>query len=208
MNMIVVVVGYRTYPDGNVNDQVDDVESALNTFHEYCDSVDKKNFCTTIVGHSSGAHLSMLLLLRQYEQEIGILDSSFSFRIDYFIALSGVFSICDHFYYESGRGVEEFSPMKPACGRTRESFVNYSPTEKFKAFNSLSTIVSPRMLFIHGIDDDTVPFTSSKKLIAAMRSTGLDMDCTEHYLTSVDHTEVVIDIMLGGQSRDLIKKWF
>ena len=212
MDMIVVIVGYRTYPDGDVNDQVDDLESALKSFKanfpQYSKPADGKWFGTLLAGHSSGAHISILSVLRQLERKIGkVGESSHMLDIDAFISMAGVFSITDHFYHEIGRGVDEISPMKPACGNTRESFNHFSPTERFQNFESMEKVSLPRMLFIHGLEDDTVPFTSTQKLVSAIKQTGIDVNCTEYYLPNVEHAEVIIDVMTGGQSRDLVQQW-
>jgi hypothetical protein len=234
--MIVAIIGYRTYPDcNNVMDQVDDLELAITTFNEkypiYCNrqqkgkgEIEKKDdrIDNILVGHSSGAHVAMLFLTRQLEAQLqkeGDIPNHLD--LDSFISLSGVFSINDHFMHESGRGVEEISPMKPICGKTKESFMKYSPTERIQniKFNNhicFNDDVSPnlyllprKMLFIHGMNDDTVPFTSTKKLVHALRSK-LEMNeanCDEYYLKGVEHGDVIIQLMVGGEIRKIVTEW-
>ena len=43
-----------------------------------------------------------------------------------------------------------------------------------------------------------------KKLDSAIKQTDLGVNCTEYYLIKVEYAEVKIDVMVGGQSRDLI----
>ena len=67
-NMAVAIVGYRTYPDGNVQNQVDDLELAstfIATRYPHLskrpDFVDKNEWIgVSLVGHSSGTHIAML----------------------------------------------------------------------------------------------------------------------------------------------------
>ena len=159
--MAVVVVGYRTYPDGDVVDQVDDLEQAammlVRRYPHLNNNTTKKKkekdwLGCFLMGHSSGAHIAFLLIIRQIRRELELiarrrssrgnvpssstqpsssLDTILSKTIlhfNNFVGLSGVYDINHHFDFEAGRGVEEISPMKPACGYTRESFQKHSPT--------------------------------------------------------------------------------
>ena len=215
-NMVVAVVGYRTYPDGNLNDQINDLEDAFQafkmTFPQYLKppaGMKKKDWLgMNLIGHSSGAHISMLMLIRRLEQKLenrSGLNQVLDF--DAFVSLAGVFSIYDHFLLEVERGIEEFSPMKPICGYTREMFGFYSPTDRMLHMkNSSESTFSTRMLFIHGTNDPVVPFTSTQKLVSAIKQVGRT-DCSEYYLPNVDHVETVTDVMFGGQSRNIVQQW-
>jgi acetyl esterase/lipase len=75
------------------------------------------------MGHSSGAHISMLYLIRAYEA--GQAPSS---RVCGYVGLSGVYDITSHFEYESMRGVEVLSPMQAAAGHTVAAMRHCSPT--------------------------------------------------------------------------------
>jgi len=163
LRMAVVIVGYRTYPDANVSEQVDDLVSAAIEFARVKpDLIRKKKkyknntrggddtnewLGNSIIGHSSGAHIAFLMLLKHLclkskliksqrnklkEKEISKIDMSslssiLGIDFDSFVGLSGPYDISHHFDYEAGRGVEEISPMKPACGHSREDFHVASP---------------------------------------------------------------------------------
>merc|ERR1719410_2940988 len=72
--MVVAIVGYRNYPDTDVRGQVTDLLSATNLllrtephlFHPPGPSY----LGPCIMGHSSGAHISLLLLAHYLEKEI------------------------------------------------------------------------------------------------------------------------------------------
>ena len=149
-NIAVAIVGYRTYPDGDVQDQVDDLTEAAkmiqmkypflwkrrrgrkkeeknNNNHDSTgsDSNNRQNddhIGVCLMGHSSGSHIGMLLLVQQIEKKLKSKQNQNQRRekneiiyFDTFVGLSGVYNIQHHFDYEAGRGVEEISPMKPAC---------------------------------------------------------------------------------------------
>jgi len=68
------------------------------------------------------------------------------------------------------------------------------------------TDVVPRMLLVHGIEDDTVPFTSTVDAAAIVRSCGV-RGCEECYVPDIGHQDVVMQLMLGGVVRDLVMGW-
>ena len=51
---------------------------------------------------------------------------------DSFTGLSGPYSIDRHFHFEAGRGVEELSPMKAACGHSTEEFCHNSSASRLQ----------------------------------------------------------------------------
>jgi acetyl esterase/lipase len=115
----VAVIGHRTYPDGStIEDQVADCSLAASCladkFPELCQRV-------TVMGHSSGAHLAMLMIvdrakrnmLQAQEQLAGastrgtvlVVDVTLRFADGgFFVGLSGPYDISHHFDYEAARG--------------------------------------------------------------------------------------------------------
>jgi len=233
IGLAVAVVGYRTYPDGDVECQVRDLESAsimLNIKYPQFMKASKNSSCKwlgkCIMGHSSGAHITFLYMIKDLRKRInlatdeldnlseGLNDNAINF--DSFIGLSGVYSISHHFDYEAGRGVEEISPMKPACGYSRHLFEYHSPTKALnRIFLELSNSscdkgllhsLAPRILLIHGIEDKTVPFTSTSDIAYCLQACGIQ-DCTEHYIPKCGHADVILHLMLGGESEHTVSQW-
>jgi len=236
-NISVAIVGYRTYPDGNVQDQIDDLEAAakfLSIHYPHISqrpsSVEEKDWTgVSIIGHSSGAHIALLMIVDRIsrwvesqstkeEQSLARVNQK-TLHFDQFIGMSGVYNISHHFDYEAGRGVEEISPMKAACAHSRKSFDYYSPTLRLQSIfgspklSSLSNPVEqiifdmvPRILLIHGADDSTVPFTSTAEAGKIIRNCGVKC-CKEYYLPKTGHPDVVMELMLGGNSRDIVMDW-
>lgn len=241
-NMAVAVVGYRTYPDGNAQDQVDDLEAAakaiLIRYPQFCEKphdVDEKDWIgVTLMGHSSGAHISLLMAVQRVERYLDKMDivhhQSFevsqrdTLHFDKYVGLSGVYDISHHFDYEAGRGVEELSPMKPACGYTRNAFDHFSPALKLQTLLSRriageymhhqgKTInvdeiifkLMPDMLLVHGVEDAIVPFTSTSEAGKIIRSCGVRC-CEERYVVA-GHADVAVELMLDGLTRTVVMDW-
>ena len=178
LNFAVVIVGYRTYPEAQtIEEQVGDVRLAwdmcgrvLNRFitpavHSSNGTKSDENDNTksdddndgwvgnVIMGHSSGAHVAMLMLVYMMGEYInkdnlsaGLFPTAetyhttatayknnskenYPWQCDFFVGLSGPYDISYHFDYEGGRGVEQISPMKPICGHSRINFHKASPAK-------------------------------------------------------------------------------
>eukprot|EP00978_Attheya_sp_CCMP212_P038312 scaffold188674_cov45-Attheya_sp.AAC.1 len=246
--MAVVIVGYRTYPDADVTGQVDDLEQAMAMLyhtsphlfpnqskigcHDDGRRKDRHWMGNCLMGHSSGAHIALLLLVERVRYRIRIQNdtntnhhpqrwkSVIPFEFDSFVGLSGPYGISHHFDYEAGRGVEEISPMKPACGSSRQNFHAHSPAIQLVQLqsnccdsNSNSTVGSsfehllPRhMLLVHGVEDTTVPFTATAEAGYLIRSCGV-RQCEELYLSKTGHQDTVLQFMVGGKTKDAVHSW-
>jgi len=239
-NMAVAILGYRTYPDGNVQDQVDDLDAAISSVAmKYPQLVKRQSrddewLGVHLMGHSSGTHISLLYLVEMLQQRRMCTDNLKEgnipqVRFDSFIGLSGVFSISHHYDYEAGRGVEQISPMQPACGSSKKLFDLNSPHLRLRtllvgksedSLLSLSNEIDakkeelveeaivfkdfPPMLLVHGIEDHTVPFTSTSEAARIMKSCGAI--CKEFYVPKTDHADVVMHFMLDGKSKEFVMK--
>lgn len=125
LNMAVAIVGYRVYPYGNVACQVADLENAyVELARQFPDLCGPKRiqreigFC--VMGHSSGAHISLLWLVKQAKRYLDVKQSLYGtvgrgraesedeWRVagDAFIGISGIYNVAHHFDYEAARGVE------------------------------------------------------------------------------------------------------
>jgi acetyl esterase/lipase len=138
----VVIPSYRVYPDGRIDDQIQDLLAAIEFLHAM--QVYNDNDRITLMGHSSGAHVGLLALVQILRERVLYKTASTSdsppplsqqqpqlaaspIVVDSFIGLSGPYDINHHFDFEAGRGVEEISPMKPVNGYNRANFQTNSP---------------------------------------------------------------------------------
>jgi len=233
-NVAVAIVGYRVYPEGDVNVQVRDTELAYQKLSkEYprlCGpSRTPRPIGLILMGHSSGAHVTLLFLIERIKRTIMMLEHAGERTaeqhlngstpavklVDHFVGLSGPYDISHHFDYEAARGVEELSPLKAACGHTREQFRLNSPAWRLKDFlpsippgrhELLPDTYFPRTLLVHGIEDDVVPFTSTSEAARILRSCGIT-SIEEHYATKIGHQDVIVEFMLGGKVPIAVMEW-
>jgi acetyl esterase/lipase len=225
LGLAVAVVGYRVYPRGNVQDQVDDLEGAFQTLvKEYpgwcCETGNNHHHLGTIVmGHSSGAHIALLWLVQRTKRRMQQQRQQQRERnqnITTFVGISGPYNIDHHFDYEAARGVEEISPLKPANGYTRANFLRNSPAchlqyalkdvAEEEDAKCVQDFFPGRCLLIHGIEDDTVPFTATGEAARVLRSCGV-ANCQEIYAPETGHQDAVVHLMLGGRVRNEIVDW-
>uniref|UniRef100_A0A7S1Y375 BD-FAE-like domain-containing protein n=1 Tax=Grammatophora oceanica TaxID=210454 RepID=A0A7S1Y375_9STRA len=201
----VCVWGYRTYPDGNVADQQHDLAMALQTLRQKYDPSH-----VAVVGHSSGSHIALMTALTK--------PSSTSAVVDTIILLSGVYDICAHYEWETARGIDELSPMKPACGTHRSAWQEVSPTlllqpsaldDLVSTKASINTEALPPILILHGINDKVVPYTSAINVTKAFY--GIDEDqsnVVQLQLLPTGHAELVLELMMGhGVTRSHVMGW-
>jgi acetyl esterase/lipase len=191
----VAILGYRTYPTTDVTGQVDDLEQALESLRQEFPHLND----VTLIGHSSGAHISMLGLLS------GLLT-----RVDRFVGLSGVYDIPAHYNFERGRGVDRISPLAPACGGSLDTWRRNSPTRLVIGYSTKEELDHlPPILICHGGIDTTVSYSSSVDLVDALHSASdiLRNTCSLRLLPHVGHAETAIHLMFGGETQDVVVDW-
>ena len=213
IGLAVAVVGYRVYPDANVPGQVADLELAAHEIERrYSQMYQATEFGTIVIGHSSGAHIALMMIVqRAYRIKQG--NNHIPMPCSTFIGISGPYDISHHFDFEAARGVEEMSPMKPACGVSRDAFRDNSPvyklTDLLKSTNESQHPLNkwlPEILLVHGMEDETVPFTATAEAARIIRSCGFTK-CNELYLAKTGHEQAVMELMFGGTTSDQIVKW-
>ena len=231
MKLAVAIVGYRVYPMADANTQVNDLNSAYRElwkrYPDLCGpSRTKRQIGFCVVGHSSGAHIGLLMIVEELKRLMHVEQSkvespenklsitTIHTPIDKFVGISGPYDISQHFDYEASRGVEELSPMKAANGYTREQFRLNSPALRLQDF--LISIPEseklspdnffPDTLLIHGILDSTVPFTATSEAARVLKSCGVKK-LVESYIPLTGHQDAVMHLMLGGRVQNSIVRW-
>ena len=197
----VAIVGYRTYPDTYVDGQMNDIGQAIEFLHTQETNNDDENIDMTLVGHSSGAHISML----------GLLQSKIP-RIQRFVGISGVYDIPHHYQFESKRGVERISPLAPVCGGNLSEWKRNSPSRWHSTRNATTSISLPPTLLLHGEMDSTVPYTSSMGVFQSLKKAQLTENSENapielKILKGVEHAETILHLMFGGETRETVLKW-
>ena len=226
--MAVAILCYRRYPDGNIQDQVDDIElasKAIATKFPHIvrkpDTVSNQDWMgTTLMGHSSGTHIALLAIVQRIERWATAFaggvpqvekSNQSALHFDQVVGLSGVYSIRDHYHFEVSRGVEQISPMKPAAGYTTDAFSAYSPIERLAKTSSLAVVqqqqadLLPNILLLHGMRDDVVPFTGVNRASRVLRGMGYEKLSVE--FLDIDHQETAMHFMFGGVTKDVVLGW-
>lgn len=198
-DMVVAVLGYRTWPSASVEGQVHDIQMALQKLQQTHPQLIKQRG-VTLMGHSSGAHIGLMHCLSDAYNN--------STNVHSFVGISGVYCIPSHYEFETGRGVQEVSALKPACGYTVEKWVANSPTGLVQTLTNTTKDALPRILLLHGGLDTTVPYKSTLDLASALNvASGPTNKCSSLILPTVEHSETVLQLMLGGATRDVIMDW-
>ncbi len=117
--VLAVVPAYRLYPKANPGEQAGDLGKALSWAMDNAARFGGDSSNLTLIGHSSGAHLCALEMLRRAEVPLGaVLDEAMNIagREDRrqprrFVGIAGPYDTERHFHHEAGRGVESLSPM-------------------------------------------------------------------------------------------------
>lgn len=170
-----ILIQYDTFPIASINSQVSAVVQAVeyikgnqSDVFELFHSTSKNNDCNStlmLFGHSAGANVCALVLHNLCSRNLK--------TIDYFIGLSGVYNIRKHYSWEKMRSLHHVSPMTPAANFF-ENFDTFSPTEIVKNMNANDIIRLqsnfPCTMFLHGIQDATVPASSSVEYATALHS--------------------------------------
>ncbi|XP_023198929.1 probable isoprenylcysteine alpha-carbonyl methylesterase ICMEL2 [Xiphophorus maculatus] len=200
LNAAVVCPDYCTYPKGNVLMMIQDIADCLIWAQENGQkfSFDKNNII--LVGHSAGAHLGVMttLFLLDTREEL-VIESKKQQQILQsirgVIGMSGVYSIMDHYEHEKKRGIEYVSCMSRAMDGEK-NFPYYSPVHIVQNLSEDKLSRAPRFVLLHGNCDIVVPVESSTKFYKLLSS--LSGKVSLHLLPTVNHTEMVTDLMLSS----------
>ena len=185
---LVCVGDYRLSPHAHCADMVSDVRDALVWTLEHCASWGGDPSRVCVVGHSAGAHLIALTLLR--------CASLFRERICKVVLLAGVYDIDSHYAYERSWGVEFISPMAPAM--RVDGFAENSPLTQVERLASGVSLCRGTVLVVHGDQDDVVPVSASLTFASALERAGQPTECV--VLPGVAHAAFVTDLMAGTKA--------
>ncbi|CAH0478850.1 unnamed protein product [Peronospora belbahrii] len=177
----VVVMNYRTFPNGSVMDMIEDVENAVFWVAENCHLLGGNPCKLFLSGHSSGGHVAALALLKSGLRLAGndkkaVKEKEIGNYVHGFIGLAAPYDVLDHYTFESERivgplkGVHEISSMKPAMLGVG-NFEKHSPTELVKEARNRAFSL-PTFYLLHGDNDMVVPSSASKKFAVNLRKAG------------------------------------
>ena len=117
--VLAVVPAYRLYPAANPGEQAGDLGKALSWAMDNAARFGGDSANLTLIGHSSGAHLCALEVLRRagvplgavLDKAMGVPDRGDRRQPRRFVGIAGPYDTERHFHHEASRGVETLSPM-------------------------------------------------------------------------------------------------
>ena len=204
-NYRVVILNYRTFPDGNMEQQqMEDLIQAVDYFKERYhgdDGTRGKVAPVVLCTHSSGAHIGMMTALKNY---------NLNQKVDGMICMSGVYNLERVRKLDMENGLQNISPMGPA---SHEKLKEYSPVQILLESTIMeqaeSTLDSfPPLLLLHGKDDEVAPYHFSIELHSVLEKYHPHVDVELEVLDGVGHQDTVLETCLGkGRTQSIIFDW-
>mmetsp|Transcript_31047 Transcript_31047/g.75714 ORF Transcript_31047/g.75714 Transcript_31047/m.75714 type:complete len:349 (-) Transcript_31047:134-1180(-) len=179
-----IVVGYRTYPCASVQGQISDVKLAIQYIYSNAGKVKgiRKDSPIYLCGHSSGAHISSMLIL----EEASKLDF-----IHGFVGLSGAYDLRNLYEWHKKMGIHQVGPMCPANGGL-ENFDDNSPLKLAEQYLGQDKRINTKFLLLHSRADVIVPYHASEKMYEAI---GKNIDCTLCIIERIGHLDILVEMM-------------
>ena len=196
-----IVLQYPLYPEAIIAQQAESIYEAIRFIRWNSSKIGLPSNSTYVVsGHSSGANICALAILKCIHNEERLVDS--------FIALNGVYDIEKHYHFEKARGAHEFSPMSVAA-ITPDRWWESSPSLLLPEVSVESVVTFwPDTFLLHGLSDTTVPFSSSHEFAEKLRHKGAAVKTS--FPEELAHADCIFDFTVDGQSasKDAVKKYF
>eukprot|EP01132_Coremiostelium_polycephalum_P005979 gene5979-7450_t len=195
MGVVLVAMNYTLYPKGLIDEMTDDLDMALKYCFENIEKYHGNPNNIYFMGHSAGAHIGALYCCSTLYKN----QKKQAHRFKGCIGLSGPYEISDHFIHEAKRGVEHFSPMRPAM-RGPKTFSFYSPSHIMSMEDTIKDGDLPTFYLLHGDADATVPISSSEKLYDILKqrigsSSSLEHNAYFRTYPKVKHIDLVFNMM-------------
>ncbi|CAO3595130.1 unnamed protein product [Absidia cylindrospora] len=186
---VVVVPDYRKYPAVKADSIYDDIRQAIKWTYRHADDIGVDIDMIYVMGHSAGAHLASQVVLCDLVEKVKHASltskkksdstgdsipknhtTDFLPQVEGLLLFAGVYDIEKHYEHEAVRGVEKISAMGRVMGLTSENYRKNSPLNLIETHGNLFDHsdalleFAPRILFVHGEKDITVPSEQSTNM--------------------------------------------
>jgi len=193
--VLVFTPDYRNFPQGDVRDMLQDIDTAMNWMFKNCGRYGGDVNEISLICQSAGAHLCAMSLLRQAVDEQVSLKWSIS-RVKHFVGISGVYNVVDN--------VMEFDKRGLPCGiyniLMAGDYAAYSPyhyiLKHVDANTDLRSRGFPPVTLIHGTCDKTSDCSGSTQFASALQQ--CQVPVTTHVLDGKTHTDMFLEDQLMG----------
>jgi acetyl esterase/lipase len=210
----VAVLGYDRWPLADAAQQAAQVGQAVDWLlqddHPQRAELEFDRQRAVIFGHSSGGHIAMLWLLNEMvKPSVG--DALSSGCLAAFVTLGAPVDIQDVERHERGRGVADISALGSACGPAVGGFGSVSTNKLARKLatpqgmrrlwrlgETQSALRPPRLCFLHGTADKSIPCSAVAKLGRSLAALNLNT------LRLIDLKRDIKLIPGGGHSTDMV----
>ena len=158
----VCVAQYSLFPNALVPAMVDEVAAAV----RWADGLRRGSGSLVLVGHSAGAHLATLAVLKMVE------EGRAPPALRACVGLAGVYDVAEHYNFETRRGVQRLSTMEAAMGGATQ-FRALSPLQRLQD-RQPQLDDAPQFFLLASHSDATVPASQSREYAAALTAAGAD----------------------------------
>jgi len=188
-----VVPDYVLFPFGKIDTMVEDIYSAIMWTRDNIAKYGGDPNNITVSGHSAGAHLIALTVLKAalgYKNKGDYLEPlSFLKKL---VLLNGPYDFDDYsiikqlFNFQISDGIVEEAISMLLDDK------NISPTDLLKRFKdkSVQSLSIPKIVFFYTSEDIVVPPTSANGLISEIERTAPDTDVRYIYLHNMNHNSL------------------
>ena len=175
---LVVVAGYRLYPDARYPDMLEDTASAIAWAHRNVDRLGGDAQAVWLMGHSAGAYnVVQVALERRWLDAEGVPSTS----------IAGVVGLA---------GPYDFHPFD--TDSTRNSFGDAADPEATQPVNHVRPDAPP-MLLVHGEPDTTVKVRNSQALAKTLEDAGGTVELMIY--PEMDHYDPLLSIARPWRDR-------
>jgi acetyl esterase/lipase len=196
-----IVLQYPLYPEAIISRQAESIYEAIRYIRWNSSKIGLPSDSTYVLsGHSSGANICALALLKCIQNEEKLVDS--------FIALNGVYDIEKHYHFEKARGAHEFSPMSVAA-ISPDRWWECSPSLLLQEVSAVSAAMFwPDTFILHGLTDTTVPFSSSHEFAESLIHKGVTVKTC--FPKELAHADCIFEFTVDGASAsaDAVTKYY
>jgi acetyl esterase/lipase len=199
-----ILIQYPVYPLATIFDQAECIIDAIEFVKSNARTLGmSKQTKFVLVGHSSGAHLSVLATIAASRKGRRL--------VDVVLGLSGVYDIGSHFDFEKNRGVHVISPMRSAalgplnwddCSPSLILQQYFEPAIGHQVDTSIIESemsmgwpirLFPKFFFLHGTRDATVPHSSTEKMEEVLAARGCDVHAI---YADYEHIDPIVDLTM------------
>jgi len=163
--VIVVAVDYRNFPSATLPEMLDDIDQAMNWIFTHIAEYGGDAENVVLLGQSAGAHLSSMLLLREWSDLEAPAWSVSDLKA--FVGISGVYDLVSQSEYMDSIGVYPFLEHFCVSGDLKASSPSHLLPSLGRAVERL-----PDVHLFHGEADTSVPTTSTVRFAEQLLRAG------------------------------------